>query len=52
MGGWVLEAGHHRAIGAKLHLLHSIVETDEVLDVDIGLEIKFLGGRVEVDVEA
>lgn len=47
-----LEAVDEAAIGAEAHLVHDILEADEVLDVEVGLKGKLLGGRVEVDVEA
>lgn len=47
-----LEAVDEAAVGAEAHLVHDILEADEVLDVDVGLKGKVLGGGVEVDVEA
>jgi hypothetical protein len=47
-----LEAVDEAAVGAEAHFVHDILETDEVLDVEVGLKGKVLGGGVEVHVEA
>jgi hypothetical protein len=47
-----LEAVDKAAIGTETHLLHDILETDQVFDVEVGLECELLGGGVEVHVKA
>ena len=42
----ILEAGHQSTIGTESHLFHDIFKRDEILDIDIGLELKFLCSRV------
>lgn len=46
-----LEAVDEPAVGAEPHLLHDVLERDEVLDVEVGRVLERLGRRVEVDVE-
>lgn len=47
-----LEAVDQAAVGAEPHLLHDILERDQVLDVQVRLVREILGGGVEVHVEA
>jgi hypothetical protein len=44
-----LEAVHQPSVRPKLHLLHDILQTDEVLDVDRWRVLELCRGRVEVE---
>lgn len=46
-----LEAVDQPAVGAETHLLHDVLEGDEVLDVEVRRVLERLGRRVQVDVE-
>ncbi|KAB8345952.1 hypothetical protein FH972_023004 [Carpinus fangiana] len=46
-----LEAVDQAAVGAKVHLLHDILERDQVLDIDVRLVGKLRGRGVQVHVK-